>query len=166
MFLHPYNVDRWSLSGETYAKIDGWVFFSASIQKSQVPSKKQKIKRSNKCSGYHLNLVAFLAWLQKVLFFGLVCFRPLIKTGKHFSLIRAFQVDIVYFLCSWVLPEVFHKRLDLGAYKCFQFDNIGTPRYLLRIVSVHMSFTSFCLVMLLCKPGSTDVNEPATTETS
>lgn len=141
--------------------------FQHPFRNHRYPVKKQKIKRSNKCSGYHLNLVAFLAWLQKVLFLGLACFRPLIKTGKHFRVLsQPFPVDIVYFLCSWVLPEVFHKRLDLGAYKCFQFDNIGTPRYLLRIVSVHMSFTSFCLVMLLCKPGSTGVNEPATTETS
>lgn len=29
MFLHPYNVDRWSLSGETYAKSDGCFFLSS-----------------------------------------------------------------------------------------------------------------------------------------
>lgn len=58
------NVDRWPLSGETYAKIDGWDFFPpTSIQKTQVPRKKNPEKefKNNKRSGYHLNLVSFLS---------------------------------------------------------------------------------------------------------
>lgn len=51
---------------KTYAKIDGWVFPPASVQKSQVPSLKKKTQgkknyKNNKRSGYHLDLVSFFS---------------------------------------------------------------------------------------------------------
>lgn len=128
------NVDRWSLSGETYAKINGWVF-PASSQNSQVPSKKKRRKKeekkkSNKCSGCHLNLVSFLAPPQKAFLLELACFRPLIKTLQ--SLIRGSQSlfrstpSILFVLgyCWSCSIKASTETFFWGAYKCCQVNNI------------------------------------------